>query len=47
MTQALVTRNQTLALPLPTGSLDQYIHAAFKIPVLSAEMGQLSLQKAA
>jgi RNA polymerase sigma-32 factor len=37
MTQSLVTRNQTLALPLPTGSLDQYIHAAFKIPVLSAE----------
>ena len=37
MTQALVTRNQTLALPLPTGNLDQYIHAAFKIPVLSAE----------
>ncbi|MCK5383262.1 MAG: RNA polymerase sigma factor RpoH [Gammaproteobacteria bacterium] len=35
MTQSLVTRNQTLALP--TGSLDQYIHAAFKIPVLSAE----------
>jgi RNA polymerase sigma-32 factor len=37
MTQSLVTRNQTLALLLPTGSLDQYIHAAFKIPVLSAE----------
>ena len=37
MTQALVTRNQTLALPLPTGNLDQYIHAAFKFPVLSAE----------
>ena len=37
MTQALVTRNQTLALPLPTGNLDQYIHAAFKFPVLSAD----------
>jgi RNA polymerase sigma-32 factor len=37
MTQALVTRNQTIALPLPTGNLDQYIHAAFKFPVLSAE----------
>jgi len=36
MTQALVTRNQTLAMPMPTGNLDQYIHAAFKIPVLSA-----------
>lgn len=37
MTQALVTRNQTLALPMPTGNLDQYIHAAFSIPVLTAE----------
>jgi RNA polymerase sigma-32 factor len=36
MTQALVTRNQTLALPLTTGNLDQYIQAAFSIPVLSA-----------
>jgi len=36
MTQALVTRNQTLAIAMPTGNLDQYIHAAFKIPVLSA-----------
>jgi RNA polymerase sigma-32 factor len=36
MTQDLVTRNQTLAIPMPTGNLDQYIHAAFKIPVLSA-----------
>jgi RNA polymerase sigma-32 factor len=35
MSQALVTRNQTLALP--TGNLDQYIHAAFSIPMLSAE----------
>ena len=37
MSQALVTRNQTLALPLPTGNLDQYIQAAFSVPVLSAE----------
>jgi RNA polymerase sigma-32 factor len=37
MTQALVTRNQTLAIPLPTGNLDQYMNAAFSIPVLSAE----------
>jgi RNA polymerase sigma-32 factor len=37
MTQALVTRNQSLAIPLPTGNLDQYIHAAFTVPVLSAE----------
>ena len=37
MTKALVTRNQTLAIPLPTGNLDQYIHAAFSLPVLSAE----------
>jgi RNA polymerase sigma-32 factor len=35
MSQDLVTRNQALALP--TGSLDQYIHAAFSIPMLSAE----------
>jgi RNA polymerase sigma-32 factor len=37
MSNALVTRNQTLALSLPTGNLDQYIQAAFSIPVLSAE----------
>jgi RNA polymerase sigma-32 factor len=37
MNQALVTRNQSLALPLPTGNLDQYIQAAFSVPVLSAE----------
>ena len=37
MTQDLVTRNQTLALPMPTGNLDQYIQAAFRIPVLTAE----------
>ena len=37
MTQDLVIKNQTLALPLPTGNLDQYIQAAFSLPVLSAE----------
>jgi RNA polymerase sigma-32 factor len=37
MTQDLVLRNQSLALPLPTGNLDQYIQAAFSVPVLSAE----------
>jgi RNA polymerase sigma-32 factor len=37
MTKELVNRNQTLAIPLPTGNLDQYIQAAFRIPVLSVE----------
>jgi RNA polymerase sigma-32 factor len=37
MTQDLVVKNQTLALPLATGNLDQYIQAAFSVPVLSAE----------
>ena len=37
MTKALVTRNQTLAIPLSTGNLDQYIQTAFSVPVLSAE----------
>ena len=37
MTQALVTRDQTLTVPMPTGNLDQYIHAAFQCPVLSKE----------
>ena len=37
MTQDLIVRNQILALPLPTGSLDQYIQAAFRVPVLTAE----------
>jgi RNA polymerase sigma-32 factor len=36
MTQDLVIKNQSLALALPTGSLDQYIQTAFSIPVLSA-----------
>ena len=37
MTKALVTNNQALALPLATGNLDQYIRAAFAVPVLSKE----------
>ncbi len=37
MTTDLTIKNQSLAIPLPTGSLDQYIRAAFAIPVLSAE----------
>ena len=37
MTNDLIVKNQSLAIPLPTGSLDQYIRAAFNIPVLSAE----------
>ncbi len=36
MTQDLIVKNQSLVLPLPTGNLDQYIHAAFSVPVLSA-----------
>ena len=36
MHKEIALRNQTLALPLPTGNLDQYIQAAFSIPVLSA-----------
>ena len=37
MTTDLILKNQSLAIPLPTGSLDQYIRAAFAIPVLSAD----------
>ncbi|MCK5481612.1 MAG: RNA polymerase factor sigma-32, partial [Gammaproteobacteria bacterium] len=37
MTTDLILKNQALAVPLPTGNLDQYIRAAFSIPVLSAE----------
>ena len=37
MTTDLILKNQSLAIPLPTGSLEQYIRAAFAIPVLSAE----------
>jgi len=37
MTQDLVVKYHSLMMPLPTGSLDQYIHAAMSIPVLSAE----------
>ena len=37
MTTDLVIKNQSLVIPLPTGSVDQYIRAAFAVPVLSAE----------
>jgi len=37
MTQDMIVKNQSLMLQLPIGSLDQYIHAAMSIPVLSAE----------
>ena len=37
MTKDLVTRNQSLAIPMPTGNLDQYIQAALSVPLLSAE----------
>ncbi len=37
MTKDLATRNQTLAIPMPTGNLDQYIQAALSVPLLSAE----------
>ncbi len=37
MTTDIILKNQALAVPLPTGNLDQYIRAAFSIPVLSAE----------
>jgi len=37
MTTDLMIKNQSLAAALPTGNLDQYIRAAFSVPVLSAE----------
>ena len=37
MTNDLMIKNQSLVATLPTGNLDQYIRAAFGIPVLSAE----------
>jgi RNA polymerase sigma-32 factor len=39
MSQNLVISNQSLMsyMPMPTGSLEQYIHAAMSIPVLTAE----------
>jgi len=37
MTHDLVIKNQSVIMPMPTGSLEQYIHAAMSIPVLSAE----------
>ena len=37
MTTDLILKNQSFAMALPTGNLDQYIRAAFSVPVLSAE----------
>ena len=37
MTKDLVPNNQSFAITLPTGSMDQYISAAMAIPVLTAE----------
>ena len=37
MTKDLVFRNQSIAMPMPAGNLEQYIQAAFSVPVLSAE----------
>ena len=37
MSQNLTLKNQSFMVPMPTGSLDQYIHAAMSIPVLTAE----------
>ena len=37
MTQDLVLKDQSFALQLPTGSLDQYITAALAVPMLTAE----------
>ena len=37
MTKDLVINNQSFALTLPTGNLDQYISAAMAVPVLTAE----------
>jgi RNA polymerase sigma-32 factor len=37
MTQDLILKDQSFALQLPTGSLDQYITAALAVPMLTAE----------
>ena len=37
MSQDLIIKNQSLAVQLPTGNLDQYITAAMNIPMLSAD----------
>ncbi len=37
MAQDLVLKDQSFALQLPTGSLDQYITAALAVPMLTAE----------
>jgi len=36
MTNDLIINNQSLTVALPTGNLDQYIRAAFSVPILSA-----------
>ena len=45
MTKDLVSRNQTLAIPMPTGNLDQYIQAALSVPLLSAEQERSLAQR--
>ena len=45
MTKDLVTRNQSLAIPMPTGNLDQYIQAALSVPLLSAEQERSLAQR--
>ena len=37
MSQDLIIKNQSLAVQLPTGNLDQYITASMNIPMLSAD----------
>ncbi len=37
MNRDLIVKNLSLAIPMPTGSLEQYVHATMSIPVLSAE----------
>jgi RNA polymerase sigma-32 factor len=37
MTQDLILKDQSFALQLPTGSLDQYVTAALAVPMLTAE----------
>ena len=34
---ALMTNQTEQVMPVLTGSLDQYIHSAYKVPVLTAE----------
>jgi RNA polymerase sigma-32 factor len=37
MSKDIIVNNQSYMIPMPTGSLEQYIHAAMSIPVLSAK----------